>query len=141
MTVFRTLEQVLLSQRTPVFVRVFQTLFVEGDLFWQHKNKLFIPRTSVFVRVFQTLEVTKFGSIRTSSFVPRTSVFVRVCQTLELTFWRQHNKKSTNSKEIFCSCAYFSIRGDLSSSFRTSHFILEDICFHARISNTRADLS
>ena len=46
----------------------------------------FMPRTPVFVRIFQTLEVTILGSFSTSLFVPRTSVFVRVFQTLEVIF-------------------------------------------------------
>ena len=57
------------------------------DHLWQSKNKSFIPRTPVYVRVFQTLEVTISGSFITSLFVPITPVFVRVFQTLEVTIF------------------------------------------------------
>ena len=103
-----------------------------GDHFRQQRTSHFIPRTPVFVRVFQTLEVTifrqqsnkslhpkdihfrarisntrgHFGSFRTSLFIPRTSIFVRVFQTLEVTIFGSIRTSPSSQGHPF-SCAYF----------------------------------
>ena len=133
------------TQRTSIFVRVFQTL--EVTIFGSQRTSPFIPRTSVFVRVFQTLEMTIFGSSRTSPSV-QGHPFSCVFQTLEATIFGSISTSIFIPRTSFFVCVFQTLEVTFCGSSRTNiypekycypNFYPNDTRFRAHIVDTRGD--